>query len=147
VKDTLKPGLTYTHRFTVTESKTVPAIYPESDIIAGMPRVFATGFMVGLLEWACIELMRPHLDPGEGSLGVHIDVSHSAATPPGMEVTVEARLEKVDGRKLEFSVVARDPYDEIGRGTHRRAVVIEDKFKARVAEKAAKAARAPSAAS
>lgn len=141
MKDTLKPGLTYRHRFVVTDSKTVPAIYPESDIIAGMPKVFATGFMVALLEWACIELMRPHLDPGEGSLGIHIDVSHTAATPPGMEVTVDATLVAVEGRKLTFSVVARDEMDEITRGTHQRAVVAEEKFRARVGEKAAKVRR------
>lgn len=141
MKDTLKPGLTYRLCFTVTDAKTVPAIYPESDIIAAMPKVFATGFMVALLEWACIELMRPHLDPGEGSLGVHIDVSHTAATPPGMQVTVDATLESVEGRKLTFSVVARDEIDEIARGTHQRAVVMEEKFKARVAEKAAKVRR------
>lgn len=141
MKDTLKPGLTHTLRFTVTDSKTVPAIYPESDIIAGMPKVFATGFMVALLEWACIELMRPHLDPGEGSLGIHIDVSHTAATPPGMVVTVDAKLDSVEGRKLTFSVVARDEIDEITTGTHQRAVVVEDKFKARVAEKAARVRR------
>jgi fluoroacetyl-CoA thioesterase len=139
MKDTLKPGLTHTHRFTVTDAKTVPSIYPESEIIAGMPRVFATGFMVGLMEWACVELMRPHLDPGEGSLGIHIDVSHTAATPPGMTVTVEAKVEAVEGKRIEFSLVARDDLDEIGRGRHRRAVVAEDKFRARVAEKAAKA--------
>lgn len=142
MKATLRPGLTHTLRFTVTDSKTVPAIYPESDVIAGMPKVFATGFMVALLEWACIELMRPHLDPGEGSLGIHIDVSHTAATPPGMEVTVDAKLEAVEGRKLTFSVVARDEIDEITRGTHQRAVVVEEKFKARVAEKVAKVRRA-----
>lgn len=141
MKESMKPGLAYTHRFTVTESKTVPAIYPESDIIAGMPRVFATGFMVALLEWACIELMRPHLDPGEGSLGIQIDVSHTAATPPGMDVTVDATLVAVEGRKLTFSVVARDEIDEITRGTHQRAVVIDEKFRARVAEKAAKVKR------
>lgn len=142
MKDTLKPGLTHTLRFTVTDAKTVPAIYPESDVIAGMPKVFATGFMVALLEWACIELMRPHLDPGEGSLGIHVDVSHTAATPPGMEVTVDAKLEAVEGRKLTFSVVARDEIDEITRGTHQRAVVVEEKFRSRVAEKAAKVKRA-----
>lgn len=139
MKNSLKPGLTHTHRFTVTDAKTVPSLYPESDVIAAMPRVFATGFMVGLMEWACIELMRPHLDPGEGSLGVHIDVAHTAATPPGMTVTVEARVEAVEGKRIDFTVVARDDLDEIGRGRHRRAVVVEDKFRARVAEKAAKA--------
>ena len=48
-----------------------------------MPAVFATGFMVGLMEWTCIQLLAPHLDAGEGSLGAHVDVSHMAATPPG----------------------------------------------------------------
>ena len=139
MKNSLKPGLTHTHRFTVTDAKTVPSLYPESDVIAAMPRVFATGFMVGLMEWACIELMRPHLDPGEGSLGIHIDVAHTAATPPGMTVTVEARVEAVEGKRIDFTVVARDDLDEIGRGRHRRGGVVEDKFRARVAEKAAKA--------
>ena len=49
-----------------------------------MPDVFATGFMVGLMEWTCIQLLEPHLDAGEGSLGVHIDVSHKSATHAGM---------------------------------------------------------------
>ena len=141
MKATLKPGLTHTHRFTVTDAKTVPNLYPEAAGFKEMPRVFATGYMVGLLEWACIELMRPHLDPGEGSLGVHVDVSHTAATPAGMTVAVEAKLEAVDGKRLDFSVVLRDEIDEIGRGKHRRAVVQWDKFNARVAEKAARVRR------
>ena len=137
MKDSLKPGLEYVLRFTVPESKTVPYLFPESEIYTSMPKVLATGFMVGLMEWACTELMRPHLDDGEGSLGVHIDVSHSAATPPGMVVEVQARCVEVDGPRLAFAVVARDERDEIGRGTHRRHVVDWDRFTARVDEKAA----------
>ncbi len=137
MKDSLKPGLTFTQRFTVPDTKTVPALYPESDIFRGMPKVFATGFMVGLMEWACVELIRDHLEDGEGSLGIHIDVSHIAATPPGMMVTVDAKLVEVDGRKLRFEVVARDEIDEIGRGSHERAVVLWERFNAKVAAKAA----------
>ena len=55
-----------------------------------MPEVFATGFMVGLMEWTCLQLLAPHLDAGEGSLGIHIDMSHQAATPPGLTITVDA---------------------------------------------------------
>lgn len=139
MKPTLKPGLTHSHRFTVTDAKTVPNLYPEAADFREMPRVFATGYMVGLLEWACIELMRPHLDPGEGSLGIHVDVSHTAATPAGMTVTVEAKVEAVEGKRVDFSVVLHDGIDEIGRGTHRRAVVAWDKFNAHVAAKAARA--------
>ena len=55
--------------YVVPENKTVPHLYPEATDFQDMPKVFATGFMVGLMEWACIQLMQPHLDPGEGSLG------------------------------------------------------------------------------
>ncbi|MGQ0677969.1 MAG: thioesterase family protein [Rhodospirillales bacterium] len=137
MKPTLKPGLTHAHRFAVTDAKTVPNLYPEAASFQEMPRVFATGFMVGLLEWACVGLLRPQLDPGEGSLGLHVDVSHTAATPPGMEVTVEAKVEAVEGRRVDFSVALRDEMEEIARGRHRRAVVRWDAFNARVAAKAA----------
>ena len=94
MKDTLKAGLTYQFRFKVPDSKTVPALYPESEAFQQMPQVLATGYMVGLMEWACIEALRPHLDwPREQSLGTHVDFSHLAATPPGMTVTVDVRLE------------------------------------------------------
>jgi fluoroacetyl-CoA thioesterase len=135
MKDTLKPGLSHTLTFTVPESKTVPHLYPEAPGFMEMPKVFATGFMVGLFEWACIELMKPHLDAGEGSLGIHVDFSHSAATPPGLTVTVIATCTKVDGRLLEFEVKGHDGVDAIGGGIHRRAVVRWDSFNARVAKK------------
>lgn len=136
MKASLKPGLTYRHTFVVPPTKTVPHLYPESDIFSAMPHVFATGFMVGLMEWACVELLRPHLDAGEGSLGISIDVSHEAATPPGHEVTVDATLVAVEGRKLSFDVIAHDEKDLIGRGKHGRSIVLWEKFNARVAEKA-----------
>jgi fluoroacetyl-CoA thioesterase len=139
MKDTLKPGLTHTLTFKVPESKTVPRLYPEAPGFTVMPEVFATGFMVGLFEWACIELMAPHMDPGEGSLGIHVDFSHTAATPPGLIVTVMATLIKVEARQLEFEVRGHDGVDEIGGGRHRRAVVRWDKFNQRVAEKRRKA--------
>jgi fluoroacetyl-CoA thioesterase len=138
MKDTLKPGLTWQHRFTVTAEKTVPHLYPESDMFRQMPGVFATGFMVGLLEWACIELLRPHLDwPAEQSLGTHVDFSHLAATLPGMTVTVDVRLDEVDGRKLTFSVTAHDGVDTISEGRHQRMLIDAERFRARIASKAA----------
>jgi fluoroacetyl-CoA thioesterase len=105
-----------------------------------MPKVFATGFMVVLMEWACLQLMTPHMDAGEGSLGTAINVTHLAATPPGFTVTVDVECTKVDGRKLEFKVSAHDGADLIGEGTHGRAIVAWDKFNARVAQKAKAAA-------
>jgi fluoroacetyl-CoA thioesterase len=137
MKDTLKPGLTHRFQFRIPPSKTVPQLYPESQMFREMPEVFATGYLVGLLEWACIEAMRPHLDwPREQSLGTHVNFSHLAATPPGLTVTVDVRLDKVDGRKLAFFIIAHDGVDKITEGTHERVVIDSARFGARVAEKA-----------
>ena len=135
MKATLKAGLKHSFSYKVPENKTVPYTFPESPIIAGMPKVFATGFMIVLMEWTCTQLMAPHLDAGEGSLGTHVDVSHLAATPPGMTVTVDAELAAVEGRKLIFKVRAHDGMDLIGEGRHERVVVAWDRFNAKVAEK------------
>jgi fluoroacetyl-CoA thioesterase len=137
MKSTIKPGLTHRLVYTVAEEKTVPYTYPESPIIASMPKVFATGFMIVLMEWVCTELLAAHLDPGEGSVGVHVDVSHLAATPPGMTVTVDAECVEVVGQRVAFNVKAHDGIDLIGQGRHERFVVAWDKFNARVAAKAA----------
>jgi len=139
MKSTLLPGATYTHVYVVPADKTVPHLYPDAPEFVAMPGVFATGFMVGLMEWACIKLMAPHLDEGEGSLGVDINVNHTAATLPGQTITVVATCTEVKGRRLSFKVVAHDGVDKIGEGTHSRAVVPWDRFKAMVNGKAAKA--------
>ena len=90
MKSTLKPGDKAQFSYRVPANKTVPHLYPEALEFAMMPKVFATGFMVGLMEWTCMNVLAPHLDEGEGSLGVHIDVTHIAATVPGQTVTVDA---------------------------------------------------------
>ena len=136
MKTTLKPGLTHRFTYQVPPSKTVPHLYPEVAEFQTMPAVFATGFMVGLMEWTCMQLLAAHLDAGEGSLGVHIDVSHSAATPPGFAVTVNAECIGVNGRRVIFEVKAHDGVDLIGEGRHERFVIAWDKFNARLAEKA-----------
>lgn len=136
MKPTLVPGLTYRHTFTVSNNKTVPALYPEAASFQHMPEVFATGFMVGLMEWACLELLIPHLDwPDEQSVGTHVDFSHVAATPPGMTVTVDAELIELDGRRVTFRVVAHDGVDEISRGTHERFIIDRARFMSRLEDK------------
>ena len=137
MKDTLKPGIEYVHKFRVPQSKTVPALYPESEEFVAMPEVFATGFLVGFLEWACIKAVKPHLDwPSEQTVGTHIDVSHLAATPPGLEVTAKVKLVEVDGRRLVFEVEAHDGVDLISRGKHERFVINKEKFDAKMKQKA-----------
>jgi fluoroacetyl-CoA thioesterase len=141
MKATLKPGLTHRFSYKVPENKTVPYTYPEAPEIAAMPKVFATGNMIILMEWVCAQLLAPHLDSGEGSLGTHVDVSHLAATPPGMTVTVDVECVAVTGQRVTFKVKAHDEVDLIGEGRHERFVVMWDKFNARLAAKAAKMAR------
>jgi fluoroacetyl-CoA thioesterase len=139
MKETLKPGIRYEHRLIVPPSKTVPALYPEAQEFLVMPEVFATGFLVGFLEWACIKAVNPHLDwPREQSVGTHIDVSHEAATPPGLEVTATVELIAVDGRKLTFAVSAHDGVDLISRGRHERFIIDKTKFETKVGAKAAR---------
>lgn len=136
MKDTLRPGITYEHRFVVPSSKTVPALYPEAEEFLAMPEVFATGFLVGFLEWACIKAINPYLDwPAEQTVGTHIDVSHEAATPPGLEVTAKVELIEVSGRKLVFAVEAHDGVDVISRGRHERFVIVRERFDAKLMEK------------
>jgi fluoroacetyl-CoA thioesterase len=139
LKETLKPGIRYQHKFLLPPTKTVPALYPEAPEFLLMPEVFATGFLVGFLEWACIKAVIPHLDwPEEQSLGTHIDVSHEAATPPGLEVTASVELIAVQGRKLTFTVSAHDGVDLVSQGRHERFVINKKKFDAKVAAKAAR---------
>lgn len=135
MKDSLKPGDSYVHHFTVTKSKTVPHLFPESPDFRTMPEIFATGYMVGLMEWACIEAIKPHLEEGEGSLGVDISVSHVAPTPPGMEVTVTVTCRSVSSRRVSWHVRAEDEKELIGEGTHDRAVVRWGRFKDRLVGK------------
>ena len=136
MKDSLKAGLTHQFKFKIPPTKTVPHLYAESESFQQMPQVLATGFMVGLLEWACIEAIKPHLDwPREQSLGTVVNFSHLAATPPGLTVTVDVKLDRVEGRKLVFSLSAHDGVDKIAEGAHERFVIDAGKFNAKVADK------------
>jgi fluoroacetyl-CoA thioesterase len=101
-----------------------------------MPEVFATGFLVVFLEWACIKAINPHLDwPLEQTVGIHINVSHEAATPPGQVVTATVELIAVEGRRLVFNVEAHDGVELISKGQHERFVINKQKFDAKVLAK------------
>jgi len=141
MKETLRPGLARTFRYRIPPSKTVPRIYPEAPDFQMMPAVFATGYLVALAEWACIELIKPHLDwPREMTLGTHVDLSHTAATPPGFTIEVVATLTAVEGRKLVFSIRAHDGVDTVSEGRHERHVIDAERFNQKIAAKLARAA-------
>ena len=139
MKETLKPGLTFEFKYTVPEDKTVPHLFPEMAEGREMPDVLASGYMVGLFEFACIKAVNPHLNwPEEQTVGIGFNLNHTAATPPGFTVTVKVTLEKVEGRKLTFAIQADDGVDAISTGTHDRFVINAAKFNAAVAAKAEK---------
>jgi fluoroacetyl-CoA thioesterase len=92
------------------------------------PPVLATARMIGLMELAASRAMRVALGPGELSVGVALDVTHGAATPIGATVTTVARFVGMDGKLFVFEISASDGGGEIGRGTHRRAIVAADRL-------------------
>jgi fluoroacetyl-CoA thioesterase len=134
MRETLRPGLRHGFTYRVPESKLVAALYPEAPEFQAMPRVFATGFLVGLVEWTCIQAVNPHLDwPREQTVGTRLELSHTAPTPPGNEVRVEVELTALDGRRLVFRVSAQDDAATICEGTHERFVIDAAKFNTRLA--------------
>jgi fluoroacetyl-CoA thioesterase len=136
MKDSLQSGLQFTFSFPVPENRTVPHLLPESPEFQAMPEVLASGFMVGLIEWACIQAINPHLDwPREQTVGIGFKLSHVAATPPGLTVTINVELTQVEGRKLTFAVRASDDHDLISEGIHERFVIDAARFIAKVADK------------
>jgi fluoroacetyl-CoA thioesterase len=137
----IKPGLRHVQTIAVDDRLTVPALSREFAGFADMPPVFATAFLVGFIEWTAIEALRPYLEPGERSLGTRVDISHVAATPTGMTVSVEVEIVEVHGRKVRFKASCRDDVDLIGEGFHERAVIDAATFAARMAAKRTKARR------
>ena len=117
------------------ETKTVATTDLASHRDSTLAAVLSTPTMISMMEHAAIEAIRIHLDPGESSVGMSIEVNHTAATPPGHSVRAEAELTKVEGRRLEFSVRAFDEVEQIGSGTHRRAVIDFAKFNDRIKSK------------
>ena len=100
-------------------------------------RVLSTPHMIGYMEMTCRNTVLPLLDPGHDTVGTHVNVAHLAATPIGMSVTFTAEVIRVDGRRVEFRVEARDEKEKIGEGTHERAIINIAKFATRLAEKKA----------
>ena len=103
-----------------------------SELDSSLASVLSTPTMVAMMEQAAINAIKPFLDAGESSVGMTIEVSHTAATPPGHRARAEAEVTKVEGRRLEFSVRAFDDVEQIGSGTHRRAVIDAAKFNDRI---------------
>jgi fluoroacetyl-CoA thioesterase len=102
---------------------------------ATLPAVLATPVMIMVMENAALNAIKPYLAPGQSAVGSHIDVAHLAATPVGRKVTGEAEVTGVDGRRIEFAVRAFDGPEQIGAGTHQRALIDLARFNERLKAK------------
>ena len=102
---------------------------------ATLPAVLATPVMIMAMENAALEALKPFFEPGESAVGTRVDVLHLAATPVGRDIVAHAEVLGVTGRLIEFRVHAMDGTEEIGRGTHQRALIDLAKFNARLAAK------------
>lgn len=127
----ITPGLTGTAELVVAAEHTAPFVG------SGRIAVLATPVMINLFEAAALAAVEHLLPAGHQSLGIHLDVSHTAATPVGLRVTASAEVLHLEGRTITFRVEARDPFEVIGGGTHQRVVVSVERFDARVQRKLA----------
>ena len=127
----ITPGLTGTAELIVTAEHTAPFVG------SGRIAVLATPVMINLIEAAALAAVEHLLPAGHQSLGIHLDVSHTAATPVGLRVTASAEVLHIEGRTIMFRIEARDAFEAIGGGTHQRVVVSVERFDARVQRKLA----------
>src|SRR5690349_18471716 len=136
-KPTLRPGLSHSETILITDRLIVPEMADYFTNFASMPPVFATAYMVAFVEWTCVRALVGHLLEGEATVGTHVDLSHTAATPVGMKATATIALAEMDGRRLRFQVTCRDERDEIGAGFHERFIIDQARFLAKLADKQA----------
>jgi fluoroacetyl-CoA thioesterase len=132
MKQSLRAGLGFQKQITIGEDRCIGFMGRE-----GM--VYATPKMVSDVEYACRDWLVGHLDAGEDSVGTHVTIDHLAATPLGLEVSIEVKVKEVDRRKVAFEFSVRDPVEECGRGVHVRFVVETAKTRERLAAKRARA--------
>lgn len=125
----LQIGIKGAAEMVVTEDKTAAAVG------SGAVRVFATPWMCAIMELAACNALAPYMEPGQGSVGTKLAISHDAATPVGMTARAEAELIEIDRRRLIFSVTAYDDMGQIGKGTHERFLIDMEKFVAKAESK------------
>lgn len=132
----LKPGVEFEWTYVVPARATVPQLYHDTPFCLDMPDVLATGYMVGMMELACVNGMMPFVDwPREQSLGTMVNFVHFAPTPPGMTLRIKGTVTEVEGRRVRFHVEAWDDVDRICEGTHERHVIDPVRFEAKLAQK------------
>ena len=141
MRNSLVPGVSHSLCLQLNDDLLVTAFTPYFSGFADLPPVFATAFLVGLMEWACIETIKPYLLDGENTVGTHVYLSHAASTPAGMpmatKVTAQVELIEVKERRLRFRVDCYDTHGLIGSGYHERTLVADVRFMDKARKKAA----------
>ena len=125
----IEKGIKGTLSMTVTEAESA------RHIGSGTVLVLSTPMMIALIEKTCRLSVKPHLEEGQETVGTHVNVSHSAATPIGLTVRCETELIEVDRRRLVFKVAVYDPDGLVGEGLHERFVIDEARFQAKAEAK------------
>src|SRR5579863_8709778 len=125
----ITPGLTGSAEIVVGPEHTAPFVG------SGRIAVLATPVMINVIEAAALAAIEHLLPAGHQSLGIHLDVSHTAATPVGLRVTATAEVLRLEGRTVTFRVEAHDDFEPIGGGSHQRVVVSVTRFDERVQRK------------
>lgn len=137
----LIPGLRFSWQYTVPARATVPELYNDTAFCRDMPDVLATGYLVGMMELACLHGLMPYVDwPREQSLGTMVSFQHLSPTPPGMTLRIEGEVTAVEGRRISFRVQAWDDLDKVCEGTHERTLIDPLRFAEKLADKQARAA-------
>ncbi len=125
----LAVGMTHEMRLKTGPEHSAQKFYPK------VPDVFGTPFLGGLFEGVSADLMAPHLGPGETSVGISMNLSHTAPTPLGMEVRAVTEVTQVEGRKITFKLEAFDEKEKIGGAVHERFIINAEKFNQRLEAK------------
>ncbi len=132
----IQPGLLFEWQYTVPARATVPQLYHDTPFCRDMPEVLATGYLVGMMELACLHGLMPYVDwPREQSLGTMVSFRHLAPTPPGMTLTIRGEVTEVEERRVRFRVEAWDEVERVCEGIHERCLIDTDRFARKLAGK------------
>jgi fluoroacetyl-CoA thioesterase len=128
-------GLNFSRTIRIDPALVVPGLPAAFPVMADMPPVFATAFMIAFVEATCIEALAPYLEAGEATVGTGVDMRHVGGTPIGLDVTAEVELTAVEGRRLRFRVACQDEAEPVGDGWHERFLIDRERFAARLEAK------------
>jgi fluoroacetyl-CoA thioesterase len=132
----LRLGLRHSASLPIADGLTVPHVSDALPSFGDMPSVFATAYLVAFVEATCIDAVMPFLPAGHKTVGTYVDLSHVAATPPGMTVVADVELVEIEDRRLRFRVECRDDDDVISSGHHERHIIDVSRFNQRLKGKA-----------